>query len=36
LAAALNAIANAPFDATGVRVHQYPMMPERVRATLKA
>jgi CO/xanthine dehydrogenase Mo-binding subunit len=29
-------IANAPFDTTGVRVHQYPMMPEHVRAALKA
>jgi CO/xanthine dehydrogenase Mo-binding subunit len=28
------AIANALFDATGVRLHQYPMTPERVRATL--
>jgi nicotinate dehydrogenase subunit B len=30
------AIANALFDATGVRVHQYPMTPERVRAALGA
>jgi CO/xanthine dehydrogenase Mo-binding subunit len=30
------AIANALFDATGVRVRQYPLTPERVRAALKA
>jgi nicotinate dehydrogenase subunit B len=30
------AIANALFDATGVRVRQYPMTPERVRAALRA
>jgi nicotinate dehydrogenase subunit B len=30
------AIANALFDATGVRLHQYPMTPERVRAALAA
>jgi nicotinate dehydrogenase subunit B len=30
------AIANALFDATGVRVHQYPMTPERVRVALGA
>jgi nicotinate dehydrogenase subunit B len=30
------AIANALFDATGVRLHQYPMTPERVRAALGA
>jgi nicotinate dehydrogenase subunit B len=28
------ALANAFFDATGVRLHQYPMTPERVRATI--
>ena len=30
------AIANAFFDATGVRLHQYPMTPGRVRAALAA
>ena len=30
------AIANAFFDATGVRIRQGPMTPARVRATLKA
>jgi nicotinate dehydrogenase subunit B len=30
------AIANAFFDATGVRLRQYPMTPERVRAALGA
>jgi nicotinate dehydrogenase subunit B len=30
------AIANAFFDATGVRIRQAPMTPGRVRATLKA
>jgi CO/xanthine dehydrogenase Mo-binding subunit len=30
------AIANAFFDATGVRLRQYPMTPERVRAALQA
>jgi nicotinate dehydrogenase subunit B len=30
------AIANALFDAIGVRVHQYPMTPERVRTALGA
>jgi nicotinate dehydrogenase subunit B len=30
------AIANAFFDATGVRLTQYPMTPERVRAALAA
>jgi nicotinate dehydrogenase subunit B len=30
------AIANAFFDATGVRLRQYPMTPERVKATLAA
>jgi len=30
------AIANAFFDATGIRMHTAPMTPARVRATLKA
>jgi nicotinate dehydrogenase subunit B len=30
------AIANAFFDATGVRLRQYPMTPDRVRAALAA
>jgi CO/xanthine dehydrogenase Mo-binding subunit len=30
------AIANALFDATGVRLHQYPMTPERVGSALGA
>ena len=30
------AVANAFFDATGVRIRQAPMTPARVRATLKA
>ena len=30
------AIANAFFDATGVRIRQYPMSPPRVRAVLAA
>jgi nicotinate dehydrogenase subunit B len=30
------AIANAFFDATGVRLRQYPMTPERVRGALAA
>ena len=30
------AIANAFFDATGARLRQYPMTPERVRAALAA
>ena len=30
------AIANAFFDATGVRLRQYPMTPERVKAALAA
>ena len=30
------AVANAFFDATGVRIHEAPMTPARVRATLKA
>ena len=29
------AIANAFFDATGVRLRQYPMTPERVKAALR-
>jgi CO/xanthine dehydrogenase Mo-binding subunit len=32
----VGAIANAFFDATGVRMHEAPMTPGRVRATLKA
>jgi nicotinate dehydrogenase subunit B len=32
----IGAIANAFFDATGVRMHEAPMSPGRVRATLKA
>jgi CO/xanthine dehydrogenase Mo-binding subunit len=35
-AAAAAAIANAFFDATGVRIHEAPMTAARVRATLKA
>jgi nicotinate dehydrogenase subunit B len=34
--ACVGAIANAFFDATGVRVREAPMTPARVRATLKA
>ena len=30
------AIANAFFDATGVRLRQYPMTPERVKSALAA
>jgi CO/xanthine dehydrogenase Mo-binding subunit len=30
------AIVNAVYDATGVRLRQYPMTPERVRAALGA
>ena len=30
------ALANAFFDATGVRLRQYPMTPARVKATLAA
>jgi nicotinate dehydrogenase subunit B len=30
------AIANAFFDATGVRLREYPMTPERVKAALAA
>jgi CO/xanthine dehydrogenase Mo-binding subunit len=36
MGAAVAAIANAFFDATGVRMRQYPMTPERVRAVLRA
>jgi nicotinate dehydrogenase subunit B len=36
MGAAVGAIANAFFDATGVRMREYPMTPERVRAALKA
>jgi nicotinate dehydrogenase subunit B len=36
MGAAGAAIANAFFDATGVRVRQYPLTPERVRAALAA
>jgi CO/xanthine dehydrogenase Mo-binding subunit len=36
MAAAVGAIANAFFDATGKRLREYPMTPERVRAVLKA
>src|SRR5262249_42469257 len=32
----LGAIANAFYDATGVRTHEAPLTPGRVRATLKA
>ena len=35
MAAAAGAIANAFFDATGVRMDQYPMTPSRVLAALK-
>jgi nicotinate dehydrogenase subunit B len=35
-AATVGAIANAFFDATGVRIREAPMTPARVRATLKA
>jgi CO/xanthine dehydrogenase Mo-binding subunit len=34
MAAAAAAIANAFFDATGVRLREYPMTPERVKAVL--
>jgi len=30
------AIANAPFDATGVRLREYPLTPARVLAALRA
>ena len=36
MGASVGAIANAFFDATGVRMREYPMTPERVRAALKA
>jgi nicotinate dehydrogenase subunit B len=36
MGAAVGAIANAFFDATGARMREYPMTPDRVRATLKA
>ncbi len=36
MGATVAAIANAFFDATGVRLRQYPMTPERVRAALAA
>ena len=36
MGAAVAAIANAFFDATGVRMRQYPLTPERVRAALPA
>jgi CO/xanthine dehydrogenase Mo-binding subunit len=35
MGAAVGAIANAMFDAIGVRLRQYPMTPERVRSALK-
>jgi len=36
MGAAVGAIANAFFDATGVRMREYPMTPDRVRAALRA
>jgi nicotinate dehydrogenase subunit B len=36
MGAAVGAIANAFFDATGMRMREYPMTPARVRAALKA
>jgi nicotinate dehydrogenase subunit B len=36
MGAAVGAIANAFFDATGVRMREFPMTPDRVRAALKA
>ena len=36
MGAAGAAIANAFFDATGMRLRQYPMTPERVRAAVAA
>ena len=36
LAPVAAAVANAFFDATGVRIYEAPMSPARVRATLKA
>ena len=35
MAAAAGAMANAFFDATGVRMHEFPMTPDRVLAALK-
>jgi len=35
MAAAAGAIANAFFDATGVRMDQFPLTPKRVLAALK-
>jgi len=36
MATTVAAVANAFFDATGVRIREAPMTPARVRATLKA
>jgi nicotinate dehydrogenase subunit B len=36
MGAAAGAIANAVFDATGVRFRQFPLRPERVKAALSA
>jgi nicotinate dehydrogenase subunit B len=36
MGAAVGAIAKAFFDATGARMREYPMTPDRVRPTLKA
>jgi nicotinate dehydrogenase subunit B len=36
MGAAVGAIANAFFDATGARMREYPMTPDRVRSALKA
>jgi CO/xanthine dehydrogenase Mo-binding subunit len=36
MAAAAGAIANAFFDATGVRMQEYPLTPARVLAALQA
>jgi nicotinate dehydrogenase subunit B len=36
MGAAVGAIANAFFDATGARMREYPMTPDRVRAVLRA
>jgi CO/xanthine dehydrogenase Mo-binding subunit len=36
MAGAAAAIANAFFDATGVRMQEYPLTPARVRAALKS
>jgi nicotinate dehydrogenase subunit B len=36
MAAGAAAIANAFFDATGVRIREYPMTPARVLAALRA